>query len=92
LTVRNCRKRGIFLRPIPAIDISEPRRDHGALGDDGRSLRKISAALAEQGHTTREGTPFSASIVKAILGSEPTKSPYIGKRPSHGKRILNADC
>jgi DNA invertase Pin-like site-specific DNA recombinase len=56
--------------------------------NDGRSLRKISAALAEQGHTTREGKPFSASSVKAILGSEPAKSPYIGKRPSHGKRIL----
>jgi DNA invertase Pin-like site-specific DNA recombinase len=60
--------------------------------NDGRSLRKISAALAEQGHTTREGKPFSASSVKAILGSEPAKSPHIGKRPSHGKRILGTNA
>jgi hypothetical protein len=32
-----------------------------------RSLREISAALAEQGHLNRDGRPFSAASVMKML-------------------------
>src|SRR5271157_1114286 len=38
--------------------------------NDGRSLDKISAALAEQGHLTPKGKPYSASAVQSMLGKE----------------------
>jgi DNA invertase Pin-like site-specific DNA recombinase len=40
---------------------------HGA----GLSLRKISAALAGQGHKTARGKPYVASAVQAMLGGVP---------------------
>ena len=41
--------------------------------DDGRSLRKIAAALAEQGFVTPTGREYSASAVRSMLGSEGSK-------------------
>jgi hypothetical protein len=38
--------------------------------NDGRSLDKIAAAIAEQGFTTPSGKPYSASAVQVMLGSE----------------------
>jgi hypothetical protein len=34
----------------------------------GMSLRKISAALAAQGHVTAKGKPYVASAVQAMIG------------------------
>jgi DNA invertase Pin-like site-specific DNA recombinase len=38
--------------------------------NDGRSLDKIAAALAEQGHVTPSGKPYSATAIKTLLGDE----------------------
>ena len=38
--------------------------------NDGRSLDKIAAAIAEQGHLTPSGKHYSASAVQSMLGSE----------------------
>lgn len=72
-------------------------REHGAelvaaahKLNDGRSLRAISAALAELGHTASSGNPFSAGAVKRILGAEPLRSAALKRTTARGKRILIA--
>ena len=42
--------------------------------NDGRSLRAISAALAEQGFTTPSGRDYSPSAVKSMLGTKGGRS------------------
>jgi hypothetical protein len=37
-----------------------------------RSLRKISAALADEGHTTKTGKPYAPTAVKNMLGDVAT--------------------
>lgn len=51
--------------------------------NDGRSLRAISAALAEQGFVTPSGRAYSASAVKSMLGVK-------GGRPRKGKVAASA--
>jgi DNA invertase Pin-like site-specific DNA recombinase len=42
--------------------------------NDGRSLRAIAAALAEQGFVTRTGAAYSATSIKRMLGEDGSKS------------------
>lgn len=48
--------------------------------NDGRSLLKISAALAEQGFMTPKGKPYSASAVKGMLGPDGSKSRFLKRK------------
>jgi DNA invertase Pin-like site-specific DNA recombinase len=57
--------------------------------NDGRSLLKISAALAGQGFTTPSGKPYSASAVKGMLAGE-SKSRALKRIDAKGRRILSA--
>jgi len=52
--------------------------------NDGRSLRKIAAALAEQGYLTPRGIEYSASAVKSMLGSEGSKSRAVRRTKASG--------
>jgi DNA invertase Pin-like site-specific DNA recombinase len=52
--------------------------------NDGRSLDKIAAVLAEQGHVTPSGKPYGASAIQSMLGSE-FKSNALERR-SYAKR------
>ncbi len=58
--------------------------------NDGRSLRKIAAALAENGFVTPSGIAYSASAIKSILGSEGSKSRTLKRTDARGHRILEA--
>ena len=57
--------------------------------NDGRSLLKISAALAGQGFTTPSGKPYSASAVKGMLAGG-SKSRALKRTDAKGRRILSA--
>jgi DNA invertase Pin-like site-specific DNA recombinase len=56
--------------------------------NDGRSLRKISAALAEQGYLTPAGKAYSASAVKRMLGEGGSKSRALKHVDAKGRRLL----
>ena len=56
--------------------------------NDGRSLRKISAALAEQGFVTPSGREYSATAVKGMLASEGSKSRALKHTDAKGRRLL----
>jgi DNA invertase Pin-like site-specific DNA recombinase len=58
--------------------------------NDGRSLRKIAAGLAEQGFLTPSGKEYSASAVKGMLGGEGSKSRALKRTDAKGRRILGA--
>lgn len=53
--------------------------------NDGRSLRKIAAALAELGYTTPGGKTYSASAIKSMLGKDGSQSRAL-KRMAKGRR------
>ncbi len=59
--------------------------------NDGRSLRKISAALAEQGYMTPAGKAYSASAVKRMLGEGGSKSRALKHFDAKGRRLLWAE-
>lgn len=44
-----------------------------------RSLREISAALAEMGHTTKSGTPYAPTAVKLMLARSPREGHAAGE-------------
>ena len=55
------------------LSIQEKRPEHVEASrkfNDGRSLDKIAAVLAAQGHLTPSGKPYGASAVKSMLGKE----------------------
>jgi DNA invertase Pin-like site-specific DNA recombinase len=56
--------------------------------NDGRSLRKIAAALADQGFTTPNGREYSASEVKRMLGVNGSKSRALTHTDAKGRRLL----
>ena len=57
--------------------------------NDGRSLRKIAAALAEQGFVTPSGKEYSATAVKSMLASEGgSKSRALNHTDAKGRRLL----
>jgi DNA invertase Pin-like site-specific DNA recombinase len=56
--------------------------------NDGRSLRAIAAALADQGFLTRKGTPYSAAAVKKMLGEGGSKSRALTHHDAKGRRLL----
>ncbi len=58
--------------------------------NDGRSLRKISAALAGQGFVTPSGREYSAAAVKTMLAGEGSKSRALKRTDAKGRRILDA--
>ena len=58
--------------------------------NDGRSLRKIAAALAEQGFVTPSGREYSASAVQSMLTGEGSKSRALKRTDAKGRRILAA--
>ena len=53
--------------------------------NDGRSLRKISAALAEQGFVTPSGQTYSPRAVQSMLSGEGSRSQALKRK---GRRIL----
>ena len=60
--------------------------------NDGRSLRKISAALADQGFVTPAGREYSASAVKRMLAGEGgSKSRALKHFDAKGRRLLWAE-
>ena len=59
--------------------------------NDGRSLRNIAAALADQGFVTPNGKNYSASAVKGMLASEGSKSRALKHVDAKGRRLLWAD-
>src|SRR5208337_4090381 len=56
--------------------------------NDGRSLRKISAALAEQGFVTPSGRAYAATAIKNMLASEGSKSRALKHTDAKGRRLL----
>jgi DNA invertase Pin-like site-specific DNA recombinase len=56
--------------------------------NDGRSLRKISAALAEQNFVTRTGAAYSATSIKRMLGEGGSKSRALTHYDAKGRRLL----
>jgi DNA invertase Pin-like site-specific DNA recombinase len=56
--------------------------------NDGRSLRKIAAALADQGFTTPAGKHYSATSIKRMLGEGGSKSRALTHRDAKGRRLL----
>jgi DNA invertase Pin-like site-specific DNA recombinase len=56
--------------------------------NDGRSLRKIAAALADQGFTTPTGMHYSATSVKRMLGEGGSKSRALTHHDAKGRRLL----
>jgi DNA invertase Pin-like site-specific DNA recombinase len=56
--------------------------------NDGRSLRKIAAALAEQGFVTPSGRAYAATAVKGMLASEGSKSRALKHVDAKGRRLL----
>jgi DNA invertase Pin-like site-specific DNA recombinase len=59
--------------------------------NDGRSLRKISAGLAEQGFVTPSGREYSATAVKRMLGEGGSKSRAMKHFDAKGRRLLWAE-
>ncbi len=59
--------------------------------NDGRSLRMIAAALAEQGFKTPSGKEYSASAVSGMFGSEESKSRALKRTDAKGRRVLGAN-
>ena len=59
--------------------------------NDGRSLRKIGAALAEQGFVTPAGREYSATSVKRMLGESGSKSRALNHFDAKGRRLLWAE-
>ena len=55
--------------------------------NDGRSLRKISATLAEQGFVP-SGREYSATAVKGMLGEGGSKSRALKHTDAKGRRLL----
>jgi hypothetical protein len=55
--------------------------------NDGRSLRKIADALAEQGFTTPSGKVYAPSAIKGILG-DAAQSRTLKRTDAKGRRIL----
>ena len=58
--------------------------------NDGRSLRAISAALADEGYKASSDKPFSAAAVKRMLdqAGEQLKSHAVKRYTARGKRVL----
>jgi len=56
--------------------------------NDGRSLQKISAALAEQGFVTPSGRPYAATAVQGMLGEGGSKSRALTHTDAKGRRLL----
>ena len=56
--------------------------------NDGRSLRKIAAALAEQGFVTPSGTRLFRNAVKRMLGEGGSKSRALKHTDAKGRRLL----
>jgi len=59
--------------------------------NDGRSLRNIAAALANQGFVTPNGKNYSASAVKGMLGEQGSKSRALEHKDAKGRRLLWAE-
>jgi DNA invertase Pin-like site-specific DNA recombinase len=59
--------------------------------NDGRSLDKIAAALAAQGHVTPSGKPYSASAVKSMLGSEFKSNALERRKVAERKKKLQGE-
>ena len=55
--------------------------------NDGRSLRKIADALAEQGFVTPSGKVYAPSAIKGMLAGE-LKSRALKRTDAKGRRIL----
>jgi len=55
--------------------------------NDGRSLRKIAAALAERGFVTPSGKVYAPSAIKGMLAGE-SKSRALKRTDAKGRRIL----
>jgi hypothetical protein len=61
-------------RPKVVLEAKRLRRA-SPLNGKRRSFRKISQELAEMGHLSSRGTPFSASAVQAMVdGERPSKA------------------
>ena len=56
--------------------------------NDGRSLRKIAAALADAGFVTPNGKNYSASAVQGMLGEGGSKSRALQHFDAKGRRLL----
>src|SRR5271157_4161044 len=56
--------------------------------NDGRSLRQISAALADQGFVTPSGRAYAATAIKNMLASEGSKSRALKHTDAKGRRLL----
>ena len=56
--------------------------------NDGRSLRNIAVALAEQGFVTPNGKNYSASAVTGLLGEAGSKSRALKHVDAKGRRLL----
>ena len=56
--------------------------------NDGRSLRKISAAFAEQGFVTPSSRTYSARAVQSMLSGEGSRSQALKRTDAKGRRIL----
>ena len=59
--------------------------------NDGRALRKIAGALAEQGFVTPAGKHYSATSVKRMLGEGGSKSRALTHTDAKGRRLLWAE-
>lgn len=59
--------------------------------NDGRSLRKIADALAEQGFVTASGRTHSPSAIKSMLGATGSKSRALKHFDAKGRRLLWAE-
>jgi hypothetical protein len=59
--------------------------------NDGRSLRKISAALAEQGFLSASGRTHSPSAIKSMLGEGGLKSRALTHHDAKGRRLFWAE-
>ncbi len=58
--------------------------------NDGRSLRKIAAALSDQGFVTRKNSqPYSTSAVSTMLGAEGSRSIAIKRTDTKARRIIS---